>query len=139
MEIEPKFVPTCICGDGCPVNIKGSRFLETKFGIKSPFSRCSSHAAAGTIRCLCTSETMSQTDARVLYENLRALLKHFGNSPKSSEMLIKSLHLLEMHDIHLLNWGSTRWAGFLDGCIQASGILVAFLDIIIAGNIQPEE
>ena len=54
LEIEPKFVPTCICGDGCAVNIKGSRLLEAKFGIKSPFSRCSSHTAAGTIRHLCT-------------------------------------------------------------------------------------
>ena len=60
LEIEPKFVATCICGDGCAVNIKGSRLLETKFGIKSTFSRCSSHTAAGTIRHLFTSETMSQ-------------------------------------------------------------------------------
>ena len=82
---------------------------------------------------------MGQTDAKVLYENLRALLKHFANSPKSSEMLIKSLNLLEIHDIHLLNWGSKRMAGFLDGCIQASNILVPFLDTIIAGNIRPEE
>ena len=75
LEIEPNFVPTCICGGGCAVNIKGSRLLETKFGIKSPFSRCSSHTAAGTIRRLCTSEAMSQTDAKVLYGNLTAPLK----------------------------------------------------------------
>ena len=82
---------------------------------------------------------MSQTDAIVLYENLRPLLKHFPNSPKSSEMLIKSFNLLEMHDVHLLNWGSARMAGSLDGCIQASNILVPFLDTIIAGNIRPGE
>ena len=37
LEIQPHIVPTCICGDGCSVNVKGSRLLETKFGIKSPF------------------------------------------------------------------------------------------------------
>ena len=38
IEIQPHVVPTCICGDGYSVNVKGSRLLETKFGIKSPFS-----------------------------------------------------------------------------------------------------
>ena len=52
-------------------------------------------------------ETMSQIDAKRLYNNLKALLKHFSQSPKSSEMLYEALNMLEMNDIHLLNWGST--------------------------------
>ena len=82
---------------------------------------------------------MSQIDAKGLYENLKALLKHFSQSPKSSEMLHEALNMLEMNDIHLLNWGSTRMAGFLDACIQASNIIVPFLDTVISGSIWPDE
>ena len=87
------------------VNVKGSRLLETNFGIKPPFSRCAPHTSPGTIHQLCISETMSQADAKVLYENLRPLLKHFAKSPKSSEMITTSPNLLEMHDVHFCNWG----------------------------------
>ena len=82
---------------------------------------------------------MSQGDAKALYENLGLMLKHFAKSPKSSEMLIRSLNLLEMHDVHLLNWGSTRMARFLKACLQASDIIVPFLDTVIDGNIRLEE
>ena len=139
LEIQPHVVPTCICGGGCSVNVKSSRLSETKFGIKSPFWRWASHTSAVTTHRLCTSETMSQGDAKTLYENLRLMLKHFAKSPKSSEMLIRSLNLLEMHDIHLLNWGSTRMARFLKACLQASDIIVPFLDTVIGGNIRLEE
>ena len=139
LEIAPEYVPTVICGDGCSVNLKGSRLLEEIYGLKSPFSRCASHASAGTIRRLCTSENKSQIDAKNLYENLRSLLKHFAMSPKSSELLQNALNTMDMHNIHLLNWGSTRMAGFLDASVQASKIIVPFLDTIIAGNIRPDE
>ena len=139
LEIQPHVVPTSICGNGCSVNVKGSRLLETNFRIKPPFSRCVPHTSPGTIHRLCISETMSQADAKALYENLRPLLKHFAKSLKSSEMLTTSPNLLEMHDVHLRNWGSTRMAGFLDACLQASDIIIPFLYTIIGGNIRPEE
>ena len=97
-------IPTSMCGDGCGVNMKGSRPLKEMYGIKSPFTRCSSHASLGTIRRLCTSKTMYQSDAQALYENLRKVLKHFSKSPKSS------------NEIHLMTLGGTRMAGFLDAC-----------------------
>ena len=139
LEIKSSLVPSCVCGDGCRVNLKVSRLLQELLEFKSPFIRCSSHMSYGTIRCLCTSETMSQIDAKGLYENLKALLKHFSQSPKSSEMLHEALNMLEMNDIHLLNWGSTRMAGFLDAYIQASNIIVPFLDTVISGSIRPDE
>ena len=74
-----------------------------------------------------------------LYENLKALLKHFCQSPKSIEMLHEALNMLEMNNIHLLNWGSTRMAAFLDACIQVSNIIVPFLDTVIFGSIRPDE
>ena len=139
LEIDSTEVPTAVCGDGCSVNLKGSRLLENTYGFKSPFSRCASHTSYGTIRRLCTSERACQVDAKNLYENLRKLLKHFSMSPKSTELLSNALAAMEMHDVHLLNWGSTRMAGFLDAFVQASKIMVAFLDTIISNDIQPDE
>ena len=80
-------IPASVCGDGCRVNMKGSRLLEEMNGIKSAFTRCSSHAPFGTIRRLCTSKNMCHSDAQALYENLRKVLKRFSKSPKSSELL----------------------------------------------------
>ena len=139
LEISSADVPTAVCGDGCSVNLKGSRLLESTYGLKSPFSRCSSHSSYGTIRRLCTSEKSCQIDAKNLYENLRKMLKHFPMTTKSSELLSNALETMEMNDIHLLNWGSTRMAGFLDACVQASKIVVPFLDTIITHQIRPDE
>ena len=130
-------IPTSVCGDGCGVSMKGSRLLEEMYGIKSSFTRCSSHASFGTIRRLCTSKTMCQLDVQVLYENLRKVLKHFSKSSKSSELLTEALDALELNQVHLMNWGGTRMAGFLDACRIASNIIIPFIDTLIAGNIRP--
>ena len=39
----------------------------------------------------------------------------------------------------MLNWGSTCMAGFMDACVQASEILILFLDTLVADNIRPNE
>ena len=118
LETDSTEVLTAVCGDDCSVNLKRSRSLESTYGIKSPFSRCASHTSYGTIRRLCTSERACQVDAKNLYENQRKLLKHFSMSPKISELLSNALAVMEMHDVHLLNWGSTRITRFLDTCVQ---------------------
>ena len=56
LEIKAEFIPTAVCGDGCAVNLKGSRLLESKYDIKSPFSRCASHSLYGTIPRMCAYE-----------------------------------------------------------------------------------
>ena len=107
--------------------MKGSRLSEKIYSIKSPFTCCLSHASFGTIRCLCTSKTICQSDAQALCENLRKVLKHFLKSPKSSEVLT---------ECHLMNWGGTRMAGFLDTCQRPSNIIIPFIDTLIAENIR---
>ena len=89
---------------------------------------CASHAASGTVRRTTTSATMSDPDAVLFYNLFRKILKHFSMSPKSPELLNNALNVLEQNDIHLLVWGGTRMAGFLDACKQSSAILVPFLD-----------
>ena len=82
---------------------------------------------------------MSDPDAVALYTSLRKILKHFSMSPKSTDILNNALNVLEQHNIHMLVWGGTRMAGFINACKQASAILVPFRDTLIAGNIREEE
>ena len=69
---------------------------------------------------MCTSVNSSQADATSVYDNLKALPKHFAMNPKSTEFLNNTLNALELNSVHMLNWGSTRMAGFMDACVQAS-------------------
>ena len=112
LSVIPEFIPTTNCGDSCGVNLKGVRLLEEQYDIKFPLSKCSSHIASGTIRRLCTSKTLCHPDAVSLYDNLRVLLKHFNHSCKNSDLLSTAIDNLEMHNVHLLNWGSTRMVWF---------------------------
>ena len=67
------------------------------------------------------------------------VLKHFSKSSKSSELLTEALDALELNQVHLMNWGGTRMAGFLDACRIASYIIISFIDTLIAGHIRPDE
>ena len=88
---------------------------------------------------MCTSVNNSQADATCLYDNLKALLKHFTMNPKSTEFLNNALNALELNSVHMLHWGSTHMADFMYACVQASEILIPFLDTLVAGNIRPDE
>ena len=98
-----------------------------------------SHASAGKIKRLCMSVNSSQIDAKSIYENCRCILKHFAKSPKSSKLLNNALNILDINKIHLLNWGSTRIAGFLDAFVLVSKIVLCFLDTIVTYSIRPEQ
>ena len=104
LEVDPRNIPTTTCGDGCVINLKGARLLTETYGIHSPLSKCSGHLASGTIQKMCTSVNSIQADATSLYDNLKALLKHFPMSPKSTEFLNNALNALELNSIHMLNW-----------------------------------
>ena len=86
-----------------------------------------------------TPVNSSQADATSLYNNLKALLKHFAMSPKSTEFLNNALNALELNSVHMLNWGSKPMTGFMDTCVQASEILIPFLDTLAVDNIRSDE
>ena len=119
--------------------LKVPRLLEEMYGIKFPVSKCASHLASGSIRCLCTSVTHSQQNAVNLYENLRALLQHSTHSSKSMEILDEACDILELNNVHILNWGSKKMAGFLDACVQSSHIIAPFLDTFVNWKIWEDE
>ena len=139
LEVDPRNIPTTTCRDGCAVNLKVARLSTETYEINSRSSECSSHSASGAIQRMCTSVNSSHADATSLYDNLKAMLKHFAMSQKSTEFLNNALNALELNSAHMLNWGSTCMAGFMDACVQASEILIPFLGTLIAGNIRPDE
>ena len=63
---------------------------------------------------------MNDPDAATLYSSLRKILKHFSKSHKSIKLLNNALNVLEQKNIHMLVWGGTRMADFLDECKQLS-------------------
>ena len=84
-----------------------------------------------------TSVNHSQQDAVELYENPRALIKHFTYITKSMDILNEICAILEINNVHILNWGSTRMGGFLDVCIQSSYVIVLFIDALVKCKIKP--
>ena len=104
LEIASYDYPVSVCGDSCATNLKAQRLMEELYGILSPFSNCSSHIASGTIRRTATSETMCHENIKQLYNALLKVLKHFSQSPKSTELLNSALTILEMNNVHM-------WAG----------------------------
>ena len=87
--------------------MKAYRLLETGYDLKSQFSRCASHALADTTRRLCMSVNSCQIDTRSIYDNLRSILKHFANSPRSSKLLNNARH--EQHTLTQLGFCKNGW------------------------------
>ena len=85
------------------------------------------------------SETMCDDNIIKLYNALLKVLKHFSQSPKSTELLNNALTIMEMSPVHMLTWAGTRMGGFLDGCKKFSAILKSFMDTLVTGNIRTEE
>ena len=108
-------------------SVCANRLATEWYGLTSSQADCSS---LPVLRMTCTYVTMNDPEAVRVYNALRKILKHFSVSPKSTELLNKALDVIEQHNIHMLVWGGTRMAGFLDGCKQSSSILVPFFDTL---------
>ena len=60
MAVEAKNIPTVQIADGCAVNVKGAKLVESNIGIPSTFSICNTHIAHGAIRRgTCVSKSKS--------------------------------------------------------------------------------
>ena len=72
--------PVCVTADGCSTNSAATDLLVSKIGLLSPGTRCSGHAAHGSMRRLASSKTMCVTEVVEYATNIRPVLKHFKNS-----------------------------------------------------------
>ena len=139
LAVDPHYIPISQCWDGCSANLKAAHVVDRGIDLNAPFTGCSSHTAFGAIRRICNSKAFFDENAKALYENLRTLLKHFSMSNKSIELFNNVLTVMEMNNIHNLNWGSTKMARFLNAFLQASKILLSLLDTIITMKICSDE
>ena len=68
--------PVALVGDGCSVNPKAGELLTTMFGLLSPTTRCSGHAASGSIRRMTTPKTMCVDETITFAAGIKPVLKH---------------------------------------------------------------
>ena len=80
-----------------------------------------SHLSYGPIQRLCASVSYSQEDAKKLYKNLKAILRHFTTSPKSTELLNNALDALEKWTMYMhLIGDQLEWLVFcMHTCMHA--------------------
>ena len=106
--------PVALVADGCGVNKKAGEVLAEQISILCPTTRCSSHAATGSIRRLTTSKTTSVDEVVTFALGLKPILKHFKLSGKSSALLNAALEMMEMRPIKAMTWCPTRMCNLLE-------------------------
>ena len=85
---------------------------------------------------LCINYVPLKQWAKLMQRHFMKIWDHCWNILQKVQKAQKcSLH----HSWCSVNWSLTRMTEFLDACLQASDIIVPFLDTIIGGNIRPEE
>ena len=131
--------PVALVGDGCSVNTKAGEILTTQIGLVSPTTRCSAHAASGSIRRLTTSKTMSVPEVVTFANGLKPILKHFKLSGKSSALLQESLDILEMKSFKLMMWCPTRMANLLECSSRTVKILFPLCDMLATTGIKVDQ
>ena len=130
--------PVCIAADSCSTNAADVELLVNKVGLLSPKTRCSAHAAHGSVRRLATSKTMSVQEVVEYATNLRPVLKHFKNSGKSLSSLNDALKILEMKKRKALTWCPTRMGYLLTSSKESTELLVPISDVLSSCDIPKE-
>ena len=69
--------PVALIGDGCSVNKLAGKKLGEQIGLVSPNTRCTSHAATGSIRRLSTSKTMCVDEVVTFAAHKTLCYQHF--------------------------------------------------------------
>ena len=94
---------------------------------------------AGVIKCLATSKTMNVAELSMLYECLRAVVKHFKSSIKNKELLDEAMEILELQPFDLISWHQTRMGHFLKACKVFDDMLPAVSDTMYTKGIRVDE
>ena len=124
--------------DGCGTNKAAADLLGKQVGLLTPTTRCSSHAAHGSIRRLSSSKTMCVQEVVDYTTHLKPVLKHFKNSGKSLSLLNDALEVLEMKKLHTMTWCPTRMGFLLVASKRAEEMLVPIFDVVNSCTIQQE-
>ena len=67
-----------LVGDGCAVNKYAGDSLATSHGFLSPTTRCSAHAASGSLKRMASSKIIMCVEEVVTFASgIRPILRHF--------------------------------------------------------------
>ena len=133
-------LPIANVGDGVGVNVKAARVAAELYGLMTPDFRCFAHSVDGCWKRIARSETMCVEAVKVLYNNLKTVVKHFKYSGKSKELLDASMNVLEMaKGVHLMTWCATRMAHFLVACMKFNELLVPVYNTMYSEDLKKEE
>ena len=131
--------PVALVADGCRTNITAGEYLVTHYGMMAPTTRCSAHAASGSIKRMSSSKTMCVDEVVTFATGLRPVLHHFQLSGKSTALLNEALAAMEMKQVHLFTWCPTRMANLLEASSRAVELLFPLCDVMVSCDIKPEE
>ena len=106
--------PFALIGEGCSVNKNAGKVLTSDIGLLSPTTRCSAHAASGTMHQITTSKTMSIPEVVTFTSGIKPILKHFQLSGKSSALLQQCLEIMDMKPSKLMTWCPTWMVNLLE-------------------------
>ena len=131
--------PVALVGDGCSVNKKAGEILTSHIGLLLLTTRCSAHAASGTIRRITTSKTMSVPEVVTFASGIKPILKHFKLSGKSLASLQQCLEIMDMKPFKLMTWCPTRMANPLECSARILKMLFPICDMLAATGVKEEE
>ena len=131
--------PVASVGDGCSVNKKAGEILTSYIGLLSPTTRCSAHAANGSIRRTTTSKTMSVPEVVTFASGIKQVLKHFKLCGKSSALLQQCPEIMDMKPFKLMTCCPTRMANLLECSAQTVKILFPICDMLATTGVKEGE
>ena len=82
---------------------------------------------------------MIVAEVSMLFECLRAVVKHFESSIKNKELLDEAMEILELQPLHLISWCQTRIGHFLKACKVFDDMLPAVSDTMYTKGIRVDE
>ena len=130
--------PVASVGDGCSVNKKAGEILTSYIGLLSPTTRCSAHAANGSISRTTTSKTMSVPEVVTFASGIKQVLKHFKLCGKSSALLQQCPEIMDMKPFKLMTCCPTRMANLLECSAQTVKILFPICDMLATTGVKEE-
>ena len=128
-----------LVADGCSVNKTAGEVLVARYGLLSPSTRCSAHAASGSIKLISSSKTMCVDEVVTFADGIRPVLQHFQLSGKSNCLLNDALAILDMKQIKVVTWCPTRMANLLTASSQTVALLFPLCDVLVSCDIKTEE
>ena len=70
--------PVALAGNGCAVNKSAGDSLAANYGLLSPATRCSAHAASGSIKRMASSKTICVEEVNTFASGTRPILRYFN-------------------------------------------------------------